>query len=83
MIASTALYSSVSMAQSQPQSPPAATTAQAADKDPVICQKQEETGSRLGGHRVCMRRSQWEDRQLEDRKGLEKTQAQRTMQSGG
>jgi len=54
------------------------TTAKAADNaDEVVCQKQEITGSRLGVKRVCMTRSQWADRRLQDRQELERVQVQR------
>lgn len=47
--------------------PPAPT---AKKKDPVICKRQEETGSRLGGKSVCMTKSQWD---------AQRTDAQRTL----
>jgi hypothetical protein len=46
-------------------SPPAATAAaptaggQTNADDPMICKREEVTGSRLGGTRTCMTKSQW------------------------
>lgn len=45
-------------------SPPAATAAapaaaQTNNDDPMICKREEVTGSRLGGTRTCMTKSQW------------------------
>ena len=54
------------------------TTAEAAENsDEIVCQKQEITGSRLGVKRICMTRSQWADRRLQDRQELERVQTQR------
>jgi len=51
--------------------PPAPAPAPPAKKkDPVICKRQEETGSRLGGKSVCMTKSQWD---------AQRTDAQRTL----
>jgi hypothetical protein len=45
--------------------PPATTTvapvvARANPEDKVVCRAQVETGTRLGGHKVCMKKSDWE-----------------------
>ena len=46
--------------------------------DELVCQKIEQTGSRLAVKRVCMTRSQWSERKLQDRQAIEKMQ---TLQS--
>ena len=43
-------------------------------KDPVVCHHEEQTGSRIGGHDVCLRKSQWEQRRLDDQRNLDKAQ---------
>ncbi len=51
-------------------------------KDPneVVCERQEETGSRLSSVRVCKTRAQWaEDRRL-TRQEIEQVQTQRGCQ---
>ena len=47
------------------------------DPNELVCQKQEITGSRLGAKRICMTRSEWADRRLQDRQELERVQVQR------
>ena len=65
------------------QAPTAAPTQAAANAKPadnaneIVCQKQEVTGSRLGAKRICMTRSEWADRRLQDRQELERVQVQR------
>ena len=56
--------------------PPAAKTP---DPTEVICERQEEAGSRLSSKRICMTRSQWADQKTQDRQQLEKVQVQRGM----
>lgn len=50
-------------------------------KDPnrVICEKQEELGSRLGAKRVCMTAAEWQQKRLNDRQMIDRSQA---MQKG-
>ena len=52
------------------------------DPNEVICEKQEVTGSRLGGKRVCMTRAQWADRKLQDQQELTRVQVQRGGEPG-
>lgn len=78
------LAASAATAQSQPQqtaqaSPPVATAAAA---DPVICEKQEVTGSRLATRKVCMKRSQWQDQQLQERQTIERAQINHGLPPG-
>lgn len=82
---SATFLASSAYAQSQPQQPvqASATAAQATASDPVICEKQEVTGSRLATRKVCMKRSQWHDQQLQERQGIEKMQTQRTITPAG
>jgi hypothetical protein len=67
-----ALLASSAAAQTAPSSNPAPaatssapvsgkpTKAKADPADRVICKEQEETGSRLGGHRVCHTKREWD-----------------------
>jgi hypothetical protein len=36
-------------------------------KDPVICKRQESIESRLGGKSICLRKSQWDQQELDAR----------------
>jgi invasion protein IalB len=58
------------------------TAANAKDPSRIICEKMEETGSRLSARRVCMTAQQWEDRRRTDREGVENVQNTRTEPSG-
>lgn len=56
---------------------PAAPQAKSLDPNEVVCEKEEETGSRLGGHKVCMTRAQWAEQRRLNRQDIEKIQTQR------
>lgn len=49
------------------------------DPNEIICQREEVTGSRLAKRRVCLTRSQWADRRLQDRQAIEKVQVERPL----
>ena len=51
------------------------------DPNQVVCEKQEETGSRLATKRVCMTRSQWAEQRRLDRQDVDKAQTQKSMNS--
>jgi hypothetical protein len=72
LIGSVPAFAQTAPAQQQQQSAKA-------DKDPneVVCEKQEETGSRLVSQRVCMTRSQWAEQRRMNRQDVEKIQVQR------
>lgn len=82
---SAALFASAASAQSQPQQqsqPAAAAQTAAANSDPVICEKEEVIGTRLSSHRLCMKRSQWQDQRLQARQGTERVQQQEGVPLG-
>ena len=47
------------------------------DPNEVVCEKQEETGSRLESHKVCMTRAQWAEQKRLSRQVIEQLQTQR------
>jgi invasion protein IalB len=53
----------------------------APDPNQVICEKQEELGSRIATKRVCMTRSQWAEQRRLDRQDVDKAQTQAPMSS--
>jgi invasion protein IalB len=65
-------------AQAQTTSQP---TAASKSKDPnrIICERVEETGSRVAAKKVCMSAQQWEDKRRADREYLEDAQ-QRSLE---
>ena len=64
-------------AQQVPPSPGGTPAAGKYDPNEVVCEKQEETGSRLAVKRVCMPRYQWAERKSQDRQEIERVQMQR------
>ena len=55
-----------------------APTAKAKDPDRIICERQEEIGSRLGGKKICKTAAQWDEERQQERDALEKFQRQNT-----
>jgi hypothetical protein len=85
-IAAALLTGTAVTAVAQPAAAPTATQAPtdakaAQDSNEIVCQKQEVTGSRLGVKRICMTRSEWADRRMQDRQELERVQVQRGAKS--
>jgi hypothetical protein len=50
----------------------------AKDPDRIICERQEEIGSRLGGKKVCKTAAQWDEERQQERDALDKFQRQNT-----
>ena len=83
----------VVIAQAQPQgaaavsgapAPSSATPAvadTASTSDPVICEWEEETGSLLGRHKLCLTRSQWQQTQF-DSQDMINDHTRRSYQAG-
>jgi invasion protein IalB len=59
---------------------PTQAAAPAASKDPnrIICERQEEIGTRLGGKKVCKTAAQWDEERQQERDALDKFQRQNT-----
>ena len=51
----------------------------AVDPNQMICEKEQETGSRLASKRVCMTRSQWAEQRRLDRQDVDRAQTQKSM----
>lgn len=76
-----ALFSLALVGQSAADSATATSGVSAPEKkDPIVChQTAATTGSRLGGHRVCMKASEWQKQQEADRAALQSMQQQSTQ----
>ena len=72
----TPLASAPAFAQSQPQQQQQQSSKKVPDPNEVVCEKQQDTGSRLAAHRICMTRSQWAEQRRLDRQDVEKAQMQ-------
>ncbi len=53
------------------------------DPNEVVCERQEETGSRLSAHRVCQTRAQWAEQRRLDRQDVDHAQTQRGNADNG
>ena len=73
----TPIISSPAVAQQQQQQ----TAKKQLDPNEVVCEKQQETGSRLASERVCKTRSQWAEQRRTDRQEIDRAQVQRSMNS--
>lgn len=71
------------VAQTQPPVRPQAPAASTSSPDQVICEKELDTGSRLGAHKICHTRSQWDELRRDDRSATEHAQSQRGMTQDG
>jgi hypothetical protein len=49
------------------------------DPNEVVCEKQQDTSSRLVSHKVCMTRSEWSEQRRLDRQEIDKAQTLRPM----
>lgn len=54
-----------------------------ADPNKKICERIEETGTRLGARRVCMTRQEWDAQRSNHRNEVERTQQNTTYKPGG
>jgi hypothetical protein len=58
---------------------PQAQPVQPKEFDPVVCERQEEIGSRLTSRKVCHTRSQWAQIRQDERGAVEHIQSERSM----
>jgi len=72
MTTSLALAASPVLAQAQTNNKPAPSSTK--DPNRIICQRIEETGSRVASKRVCMTAQQWEEQRRSDREYVEDAQ---------
>lgn len=79
------LISSVSVAPAFAQAPSSGQQSAKPAKDPneIICQKEEDTGSRLSSHRICKTRAEWAADRLTQRQEIERVQVQRGCPTSG
>ena len=63
-------------AQTPPQAQP-----KKLDPNEVVCERQEDTGSRLSSHRICKTRAEWAEERRGNRMDIDKIQTQRGTNS--
>ncbi len=71
------------VAQTQPVAPAQQQSAKTSYADQMVCETQEEIGSRLATHKICHTRSQWAQIHQDERSQTEHTQTQRSMDLNG
>lgn len=73
---SSAAFAEVSPPAQQPQQ-----NAAKSIKDPneIVCEKQEQLGSRIASQRVCKTRAEWAEERRVNRQDIEKVQTQRDL----
>lgn len=52
------------------------------DKNKVICKTYKETGSRLGGKRICMTENQWAEHRRLTKEAVDRAQTNQVNKSG-
>ena len=57
--------------------------ADAKDPNRIVCEKQEELGSRLGSKRVCMTAAEWQQKRLNERQMIDRSQTLQKGPNGG
>lgn len=62
---------------------PSQQSAKQKDPNEIVCQKEQDTGSRLSSHRVCKTRAQWAADRQEQRMEVERVQTQRGCPTAG
>lgn len=70
--------------QQAAQSPPITVTGtqpakKAPDPNEIVCEKQQDSSSRLVVRRVCMTRAEWSEQRRLERQDIDKAQVQRPM----
>lgn len=73
---------SAQTSQAQPPQPQPQQQAANAQHDPandVVCERQQDTGTRLSSHKICHTRAQWQQLRYDDRDAIEKIQRERPM----
>ena len=73
----------IGQSQAQPQAQPQQVAPTVANPNEVVCEREQEIGSRLSSHKICHTRSQWMQIRLSDRGAIEHVQSQRSLDGNG
>lgn len=57
-------------------------SAKSEDKSKPICKTYKETGSRLGGKKICMTEAQWEEHRQTTKADIDRAQTQQVNKQG-
>ncbi|HEX6741026.1 MAG TPA: hypothetical protein VF079_04430 [Sphingomicrobium sp.] len=78
----TALVLSAAAASASTPAPGQSSTAPKDDPNRIICEKVQETGSRLNARKTCMTAAQWVEQRKRDREAVEDAQRQKAEPAG-
>lgn len=80
-LSATVGLSPAALAQASPPAQPQqqGTAKPAKDPNEIVCEKQQELGSRIASQRVCKTRAEWAEERRMNRQDVEKVQTQRDM----
>lgn len=70
-------------AQTSPAPQPAPANTKKSDVDKLVCQRQDEIGSRLSAKKVCMTVKEWQEFRSQNRETLERWQQSAGTRSSG
>lgn len=79
VVASIAVSPALAQTPPAPASAPPANQAKAKDPNEMICEKQQDPGSRLVSAKVCHTRAEWADLRHQDRQMVDEAQTRRGM----
>ena len=84
IMAGVACVTLMSAAAASASTPAAAQPSTTAKQDPnrIICEKVQETGSRLNARKTCMTAAQWVEQRKRDREAVEDAQRQKAEPAG-
>jgi len=68
------LFAAPAVAQTAPQAQPVQTNPTKSDVNKVVCERQDEIGSRLSSKKVCMTVQEWQEYRAEHRENVERWQ---------
>jgi invasion protein IalB len=78
-ISSPAFAQTAPAQSAQPQAKPQQGAKDARDPNEIVCERQQELGSRIATQRVCKTRAQWAEDRLSQRQDVDKAQMQRDL----
>jgi len=82
-VAATMIIGTPAIAQSDVRAIPVPVPAAGTDVNKIVCERQDELGSRLKGKKVCMTVEQWTQYRAENREKTERLQQSAGTRSGG
>lgn len=83
LLAAAVIAAPVAAQNAAPASQPAPINSKKSDVNKLVCQRQEEIGSRLAAKKVCMTVREWQEFRSQNRENLERWQQSAGTRSSG